>query len=191
MVGTGLAAVSTRERKREDEQARANELADERHAQEAVRRAELKHETWHDGRLDCVAGNGVMSELGIGDELMRPELDFDVPVASLAAERSVGDAEKVPAVARQKTPTEVQTLKTMPIVIISNFATKRGKDEVITVLSKWAASLVENQVGACVVCSISCVLTTFPRSHMSSSSATIEKMQSSLPRVLRKLGCPA
>lgn len=44
-----------------------------RHAEEMIKhdeekRAQIRMGIWHDGRLDCLAGNGVMSELGIGEE---------------------------------------------------------------------------------------------------------------------------
>lgn len=50
-------------------------------ANEAEREA-IRNGTWHDGRLDCIAGNGVMSELGFGQEPMtRKDARRDVPKA--------------------------------------------------------------------------------------------------------------
>ena len=54
---------------------------------------------------------------------------------------------------RKLTPAELQELQAVPIVVIKNFTTKHGKDEVISVLSSWAATLVNNAVAHVIVVS--------------------------------------
>ena len=143
VVGTALKGTTAAERKRLEDQRQAEQEVVERRAEEAGRRANLLRGTWHDPRLDCVAGNGIMSELGLGDELMRPE-DYEI-VGVTQDETSKASGENS-APTREFTPSEVMQLKTLPIVVIKNYATKRGHDEIMRVISSWAASLVNNQV---------------------------------------------
>ena len=94
-----------------------------------------------------------MGELGLGDELMRPE-DYDLPSKEISgfADNDV-DINSEAAQDMQKTISEIQTLHALPIVIIKNFATKHGKDEVLDVLANWAASLVINKAAHVLVVS--------------------------------------
>lgn len=159
VVGTGLKAVSARKKQNADSEVRRQEEQELRQREEELRRAKIRLGMWHDGRIDCIAGNGVMSELGYGDEMMRPE-DCDAPLVSpenlymksSASTPGSAQIEKEPEI-RLKTPSDTQALKVLPIVIIKNFATKRGKDNVIDVLAKWAATLVNNQVAHVIVVS--------------------------------------
>ena len=159
VVGTGLKGVSTRKKQSADREVKRMEVQELRKKEEEVRRVRMRMGTWHDGRLDCVAGNGVMSELGIGDELMRPE-EYEAspqsvtgsPMESFAGAPGAIAGEKEHAT-QPKTPSETQALKALPIVVIKNFATKRGRDTVIDVLAKWAATLVSNQVAHVIVVS--------------------------------------
>ena len=50
---------------------------------------------------------------------------------------------------KQKRSEDIQTIETMPVVIIKNFESKGGgarKEELLNVLATWAASIAENQV---------------------------------------------
>jgi hypothetical protein len=109
-----------------------------RQADELRKKNELRMGIWHDGRLDCVAGNGIMSELGIGDELFG-ERDM---VGPLLVDVRGPDKEKqgVPLIA---------PVASLPIVVIKNYSTKIGssREELLGVLAHWAAMLAENQVG--------------------------------------------
>ncbi|KAI5124079.1 hypothetical protein M0805_003906 [Coniferiporia weirii] len=151
VVGTGLKRASTHELQRTQRKIAAAEDLTTRQREEARRRSALHRGTWHDPRLDCVAGNGVMSELGIGDELMRLE-DFD-DTSGFVTEQSGFRSSDEEKTRRQKTPSEMQALQALPIVIIRNFATKHGKDEVLGVLAKWAATLVNNKIAHVIVVS--------------------------------------
>jgi len=103
------------------------------------RRNQIRQGVWHDGRLDCVAGNGIMSELGVGDE----RLDEANAVSFTAKEHTENDEEKT-----GRYQHHFDTVDALPIVMIRNYTTKIGSDreELLTVLAQWAASLAEKQV---------------------------------------------
>ena len=142
VVGTALKGASSSKQKHLDDERKANEVHRALEVKKARRLNSILDGTWHDGRIDCVAGNGVMSELGFGEEAMRHE-DADVSQPFVDAIKEGSDfAEK-----KGRTP-EAQIPETIPVVVIKNFATKRGRDEILRVISSWAASLVNNQVRA-------------------------------------------
>jgi len=138
-------------------------MEEERH-----RRLDLiKRGAWHYGRLDCVAGNGVMSELGYGEE---PTLDTDLfaaktspplidDVAPIAGEAVPPTFESLPLIppqaAEDKSSSDVdeeaEFIKTLPIVVLQNFAQKAGKGDVWNVLAEWGSSLVENRIAHVIV----------------------------------------
>lgn len=158
-VGTSLRSVNTSYRKRRQEQ-----LQEERHARQLAADQARVHQriadgTWHDPRLDCVAGNGVMCELGIGDEDLA---DAAIQVQSGDNEKEGsnedgegwswkwnpwngnGNKKSVPA-----TSEEMRAIEAMPIVVINSFDTKGGgyrKAELLEVLAQWAATLADNGV---------------------------------------------
>jgi hypothetical protein len=148
---------------------------------EAERRRRLdliKRGAWHDGRLDCVAGNGVMSELGLGEEptfendlysakLSPPLMDDNAPIAG---EGVPPTSESLPVIANpeatldiDKTSTDIdeeaEFIKTLPIVVLQNFAQKAGKGDVWNVLAEWGASLVENRIAHVIVVTDSSIAT--------------------------------
>jgi hypothetical protein len=120
------------ERRREDILAQGRVLSDK-----------ITEGTWHDGRLDCVAGNGVMSELGIGDEIMDSSSIISISQQDGAQE----DAEKQDK-REAETQADMDGVKALPIVVIRNYSSKLGatREELLTILANWAASLVEGQV---------------------------------------------
>jgi hypothetical protein len=92
-----------------------------------------------------------MSELGFGDEMMS-ESDSDVAVGGVevdAAQEKKDNIEEKEKGRKQRTIEDVQALGSLPIVVIRNYASKGGanKEELLTVLAGWAATLIENQVG--------------------------------------------
>lgn len=156
VVGTGLKRVNTSYKQQQEDQRKKEELNRLRSEQEAQISRRIKEGTWHDGRLDCLAGNGVMSELGIGDEWFKAQ-DADAPPKYHASvelsekgekdEKATSDDE---AKRRQQNTADLQAIESMPVVIIKNFESKGGgarREELLDVLSHWAASLAENQVG--------------------------------------------
>ncbi|KAJ7366501.1 RNA12 protein-domain-containing protein [Mycena albidolilacea] len=115
----------------------------------AVRSERIQRGTWHDGRLDCVAGNGVMAELGLGDERMGD--DDDIVLASVKQEEG---CEAVDTRRKQKSKAEIAAVDGLPIVVLRNFdARGSNRGEVYDVLAEWAADLVENQLAHVIVIS--------------------------------------
>jgi hypothetical protein len=146
VVRTALNSVNSSHQRDVVRQIRREAQAEERARMDEVRLEKIRRGTWHDGRLDCVAGNGVMCELGIGDELM----DDDDEVAFTRVEQ---DGEKQrreeehESRKKQKGKAEIEAVESLPIVVIRNFAARgSNREEVNDVLVEWAASLVENQV---------------------------------------------
>lgn len=133
----------------------------QREAQERLQER-IRTGRWHDGRLDCVAGNGVMSELGIGDELFGDDDADPTPMANTAvqlSEKGKAASEKLPGPRgdeerRQTSSDDVPTIKSMPIVIVKGFETKGGgqnKQEMLDVIAHWVATLAQNQVRCAVI----------------------------------------
>ncbi|KAJ6500400.1 RNA12 protein-domain-containing protein [Mycena sanguinolenta] len=151
VVRTALQSVSSSHQREAIRQIRRQAQEEERERMNAIRSEKIKNGTWHDGRLDCVAGNGVMSELGIGDELMEDDNNVD-PTRVEHGEwekRDEQDARK-----KQKGKAETEAVESLPIVVIKNFAARgSNRDDIYDVLAEWAASLVENQLAHVVVMS--------------------------------------
>lgn len=160
MVGRGLSRVNSSHRTRHDREIKQAGLKEERSKENDIRREKIEAGLWHDGRIDVVCGNGIMSELGVGIERFTAA-DADPPRA-VAAEtevfnekgervnRSSGDRQAEQAKQRQEHAEDLQSVEAMPVVIIKNFDSKGGgarKEELLEVLAQWAASLAEGQVG--------------------------------------------
>ena len=142
VIGTGLKSVREA-RKKDLEHQKQTATEDETHrVEEHARWEDIMKGAWHDGRIDCIAGNGVMSELGYGDEPMLPS-DWDALPPTV--EKQFEASQDAEAKQRQRQATN-KAISALPIVIIKNFAARRGKDEIMTVLTQWAATLVESQV---------------------------------------------
>ncbi|TFK42802.1 RNA12 protein-domain-containing protein [Crucibulum laeve] len=156
VVATALKGVSSAHRAETQRQIRQHEQSDTIRADEERKREQLKRGTWHDGRLDCVAGNGIMSELGIGDEVID---NGEVIIASATQEeqweKEERERQEKEAGRRQKTKEDMEAVNSLPIVVIRNFAAKVGgnKEELLTVLAQWAAMLAENQIAHVIVIS--------------------------------------
>lgn len=106
--------------------------------------AKIARGTWHDGRLDCVAGNGIISELGIGDEPMLVS-DESNTLSVENAEEKLGFEE---VTRKQSAQDEIEAVDSLPIVVIRNYSVRVGSngEELLTVLAQWAATLAENRV---------------------------------------------
>lgn len=116
-----------------------------RRIQDARKRQAIISGTWHDGRLDCVSGNGVMSELGVGDELFNEDMEIAMCPDQLKEMSEDQDSTQ----RKQKALEDVEAIKALPIVVIRNFAASTSsKEDVLDVLSQWGASLAENHVGS-------------------------------------------
>ncbi|KIS00931.1 exonuclease [Cryptococcus deuterogattii 2001/935-1] len=168
IVGGALKDVSTHAQKSHQEalQAQKDQIETDKLRQ---RKKQMIARGWHDGRLDYVAGNG-LSELGYGDEPFM-EQDWDsVPVAvpmggnvapiegdttpaSLTASTNKVESEKLELQTMVATELDVEseTIKSLPIVVLKNFAQKTAKGDLWNVLAEWGASLVENKVAHVIV----------------------------------------
>ncbi|GAA5821571.1 hypothetical protein JCM10212_006519, partial [Sporobolomyces blumeae] len=161
---------------------RARSVASSR--SETKRQVALRNEVAHqfdreravrDGRIDAVAGNGAMSELGAGIEegVLPDALAIEGKVESPEAEGGEGKAEQARTghleivgpqsrrlvreaakSVREGTMTEAgqrpkdQEMERLPVVVIKGYAAKgETKQEVLwDVLGEWGAVLVENQI---------------------------------------------
>ena len=118
-----------------------------RRVQAASRQQAILEGTWHDGRLDCIAGNGIMSELGVGDELFDGEVTEHLQRYEESMQKNKDEQDHLNR--RQKTLTEVEVITSLPVVVIRNYAANFGsttKEDLLVVLAQWAAKLVENRV---------------------------------------------
>jgi predicted metallopeptidase len=85
-----------------------------------------------------------MSELGVGDERMD---DDDVVVSEDDMGREGRRRIEQEAAKKQKGKEELEAVRSLPIVVIRNFAARgSNREEIYDVLAEWAASLTENQV---------------------------------------------
>jgi hypothetical protein len=180
VVRTGLQRVHSSHQRDAVRQIHRQAQEEERERMDARRSEKIRRGTWHDGRLDCVAGNGVMSELGIGDERMEDDdhVAFGVERTEREKEQEERETKK-----KQKGQAEIEAVESLPVVVIRNFAA-RGSDreEIYDVLAEWAASLVENQVGSnCSPCIIHHKL--FSSSHTSWSFRITARIPSGWPKV--------
>jgi hypothetical protein len=197
VVGTALVGVSSSHRNAIQRKIKRQELEEEKRAEEASRSERIRRGVYHDGRLDCVAGNGVMSELGFGDEWMTSD-DMEgkhEDAGEELGEKTVKDWEVIvkkeeleERERKQDVTEDPQAVGALPIVVIRNFASKGGanRGELLTVLASWAATLTDNQVGNCFR-SCFCSLKRGCRLRTSLLSAITERIPSNSPKVCRHL----
>lgn len=119
---------------------------------------QLQTDGLQDGRIACVAGNGVMSELGFGIEPPREEGEYTVMGPHSSGQAKVWactDASEVDGMA------QVDRAPKLPCVVLTGFATKGDarQDMLWDVLAEWAAVLVENQVAHVIFASDSIAMT--------------------------------
>jgi len=134
VVGRSLSDVHAyHEKAVQDELKRRESVRQQQEKLKKIQRGE-----WHDGRLDCVAGNGVMSELGVGDE--RFDSDADVVTKEADSLGSEVDDESKPG-------GDLDAIKGLPVVVIRGFEDKvGGRSELLDVVAQWATGLVDNRV---------------------------------------------
>ncbi|WVO14164.1 hypothetical protein L204_101795 [Cryptococcus depauperatus] len=151
VVSSALKSTSIKAHKRhEGKLKREREMAEIK--LEKRQREEMVNRGWKDGRLDCVAGNG-LSELGGGIEPW-VENDWDISgdaavlspsaIVAMNSDGSVSSSEDI-------VDAESESLKSLPIVVLSSFAQKSARGDLYNVLAEWATSLVENKVAHVIV----------------------------------------
>ncbi|KAF7974077.1 hypothetical protein HWV62_13499 [Athelia sp. TMB] len=166
VVGAGLAGVSSSHRKSIQRKIKEQIHEEQKQAEEAVIRERIARGVYHDGRLDCIAGNGVMSELGFGDEMLtEDDMDWTPEEAAKAADLQIPENIEAKEAARKEAQEErerkrrsaqdAQDVAALPVVVIKNFAMKGGasREELLSVLATWCATLTENQIAHVVVIS--------------------------------------
>ncbi|ESK85972.1 hypothetical protein Moror_9473 [Moniliophthora roreri MCA 2997] len=163
IVATALKNISASHRADIQKEIKMREKNEILQKEEGRRREAVRKGIWHDGRLDCVAGNGIMSELGLGDENFSEADAESVPTEGgvtiepkANTEKSTEKASKKDKHSRkQKSLEDIQVLDSLPIVLIRNFATKGGlrREQLMEVLAKWAAKLAESQIAHVIVIS--------------------------------------
>lgn len=138
VVTAALQRVASTHRAEIQKEVQNQERIETRRKQEEQRRRAILAGTWHDCRLDSIAGNGIMSELGVGDELFSEDKELP-PQNSDQIQENPTKATQV---------LDDGGIDPLPIVVIRNFAAGSStREDALTVLSQWVASLVENQVG--------------------------------------------
>ncbi|GAA6010157.1 hypothetical protein JCM10207_005643 [Rhodosporidiobolus poonsookiae] len=155
VTSSALSSIATSTRARAAATlANSSSRRDTQHEREAAAE-QLRTEGVRDGRIDAVAGSGVVSELGGG---------IEGPAAG--EDKEVGDGVKVEIVGPQSAAfikdavrsvcqnaategeSPAQSVERLPVVVIKSFSGKgEAKQELLyDVLSEWAAVLVENQI---------------------------------------------
>ncbi|KAJ8482266.1 hypothetical protein ONZ51_g5474 [Trametes cubensis] len=163
VVGKGLSRVNVSHHKQRERRAKDAQLQEVRAKEDEALRELIEQGLWHDGRIDALCGNGVMSELGVGVERFT-YADADVRRSPAVQAESTDEKEKAAegqkqldeAKQQQQRADEVQNIESMPVVIIKNFDSKGGgarKEELLNVLAQWAASLADGQVAHVIVVS--------------------------------------
>ncbi|KAH9901129.1 RNA12 protein-domain-containing protein [Cubamyces lactineus] len=163
VVGKGLSRVNVSHRNQRERLVKEAQLKEVRAKEDEALREKIEQGLWHDGRIDALCGNGVMSELGVGVERFT-YADADVRQSSPVQEENANEKEHAEedqkrleeAKQQQQRADEVQNIESMPVVIIKNFDSKGGgarKEELLNVLAQWAASLADGQVAHVIVVS--------------------------------------
>ena len=146
VVTLALKRVSSSHRFEIQRQIKHHTHLEEQRIQKAHKHQAVIHGTWHDGRLDCVAGNGIMSELGVGDECFEPANSiYDI----LPEEEEAMLTENEKVFKKHKAQNAMDITNSLPIVVIKNYTANSGsstKEALLEALAQWAAKLIENQV---------------------------------------------
>ena len=186
VVGTGLKGVTSFRRSAMRHKLDRRRRIAEQEKADASRRERIRRGIWHDGRVDCVAGNGVMSELGMGVERMT-EADMEMEKAGEAEYTDMVQEENATEARRkQKSEEDIQAVISLPVVVVKNYAAKSGtpsshhQHELLDVLAHWAAGIAENQVSVDGLSAVTLLKDHLCRSHMSSSLVTIVKTPNGL-----------
>ena len=182
VVGTALKKVNRSLQESAKQKVTAERQAQTCREYEARVREAIRQGTWHDPRLDAIAGVGVISELGVGDEA------FDELVVTSTDSMDAEGLEKRRASEdelsrKERTAEELYAIGSLPVVIIKNYAARgrTSRQEMQEVLGQWAATLVENQVFSSL--QLRTTADTAYRLPKLSSSAITVRMQNYLQEV--------
>ncbi|RXK35460.1 hypothetical protein M231_07272 [Tremella mesenterica] len=159
IVGGALKDVSSKAREdhaRSVQYKREQELVAADHAR---RREMIIRGGWHDGRLDCIAGNGPIAELGMGIEPFSESDLISTPFSpSTTGNPTASENPITPSTDLKSEGTgdmdidaESEFIRTLPIVVLKNFSQKTAKGDLWSVLAEWGASLVDGRVAHVIV----------------------------------------
>ncbi|EKD02278.1 hypothetical protein A1Q2_03425 [Trichosporon asahii var. asahii CBS 8904] len=164
VVTTALKGVTQDEQEDRLEAARHAEREKKTHFMHEAARESINNGTYHDGRLDCIAGNGVMSELGFGQEPMtskdaRAPKPKEESTEHLVARAQAALADKPPPAEQSEDTadeapvldTNAETISTLPIVVLRNFSAKPARGDLWKVLAEWGAGLLDNKIAHVIV----------------------------------------
>ncbi|KAJ9114774.1 hypothetical protein QFC22_005650 [Naganishia vaughanmartiniae] len=205
VVGTALKDISAGSRQQHEQEQLERQQAMEREEEKRRRQELIRRGGWHDGRIDAIAGNGIMSELGFGiegltgDDLASSDVVPGVDVAGLevpsAAEISLASKEHDnKKLATDETDKELEFIHSLPILVLDNFTQKANtKTELWNVLAEWGASLVENKIAhVIVVCDSATVAKALtraiPTKPLNAISLADADSENSMNYILNKLG---
>lgn len=136
----------------------------------------LKRFGYHDPRIDVLAGNGIMSELGASGARgrTRPAAHADPAAAPRSPPAGYGDEPMLdcdvaseedrlflsvlnnsdPPEKKDYTDKEKDHIASLPVVVLRDFAAKGSKkDELWSTIADWAAGLVDAQIAQVVIVS--------------------------------------
>ncbi|KAH9946331.1 RNA12 protein-domain-containing protein [Epithele typhae] len=165
VVGRGLSRGNAANRTQRERRATQTELDAIKGKEEELLRERIVEGTWHDGRIDDVCGNGVISELGVGierftlaDAQPNPQLEAVEQAQDEKDGLRTKEMEKQAADARRKKDRseDMESVHSLPVVVIKNFESRGGglrKEELLDALAQWAATLTENQIAHVIVIS--------------------------------------
>ncbi|VDC07176.1 unnamed protein product [Peniophora sp. CBMAI 1063] len=114
---------------------------------------------WHDPRQDVIAAPGV-GDLGIGDERLDNEKDaLEPPPGALALKEThmipgVDDVDRNGATRKDRPEAEQSAVRALPLIVLRNFSSSTGstgRDAVMDVVARWAATLAEGGLAHVVV----------------------------------------
>ncbi|KAM5539125.1 hypothetical protein V8D89_007348 [Ganoderma adspersum] len=155
VVARGLSRGNNAQRVYREKRAKQAQRDAERVEENKAIQEKILKGLWHDGRVDAVSGNGVMSELGVGVERFG---DSDADHPDTAGDEKAGSPIVVEDFKqRQKRFEDVEAVSSMPVVVIKNFEAKGPggvrKEELLNVLAQWAATLADNKIAHVIVVS--------------------------------------
>lgn len=108
----------------------------------AERLEKIRLGRFHDGRIDCIAGNGIISELGVGVEPFGETDDLSEDEDHRSKQQSITEEKEY------KEYKSMRPIEALPIVVIKHYdANCQGSNSTVTAaLADWAGRLASNKV---------------------------------------------
>lgn len=154
VVTSALKSVSSSHKRSIQHDIEREERRRLREAEKERCRKEILQGRWHDGRIDCVAGNGLISELGVGVEKFESDVEEREGDGNGNVNGWMTEQKRQGVKAKEDVDA---TPSALPIVVLKNYGTTSTvsavREEMLDVLSQWAAALAENHVRKLYHCS--------------------------------------